>query len=146
RDVLHDSVSYRLSARGHYHPSFFFFFNDTATTEIYTLSLHDALPISSACPSTAARAPLAFQHRPVDEHVDEVAERQEDREQDHRVQNLGRGAETAAGQEDEDEQDRPEDQCALEDALPRRGPDLFPASVDELRLLLRCRRSPSGAR
>src|SRR5258706_16261100 len=31
---------------------FFFFFNDTATTEIYTLSLHDALPI---CP--------AFDHR-----------------------------------------------------------------------------------
>src|SRR2546426_12590192 len=31
-------------------PSFvFFFFNDTATTEIYTLSLHDALPISSLC-------------------------------------------------------------------------------------------------
>src|SRR2546427_3466250 len=27
---------------------FFFFFNDTATTEIYTLSLHDALPIWSA--------------------------------------------------------------------------------------------------
>src|SRR2546427_4585017 len=27
--------------------SFFFFFNDTATTEIYTLSLHDALPILS---------------------------------------------------------------------------------------------------
>src|SRR6266542_6755408 len=26
---------------------FFFFFNDTATTEIYTLSLHDALPIAS---------------------------------------------------------------------------------------------------
>src|SRR5438874_3146905 len=26
---------------------FFFFFNDTATTKIYTLSLHDALPISS---------------------------------------------------------------------------------------------------
>src|SRR3712207_8431664 len=29
---------------------FFFFFNDTATTEIYTLSLHDALPISRARP------------------------------------------------------------------------------------------------
>src|SRR3989442_15837326 len=29
--------------------SFFFFFNDTATTEIYTLSLHDALPICRAC-------------------------------------------------------------------------------------------------
>src|SRR3712207_9536256 len=27
----------------------FFFFNDTATTEIYTLSLHDALPISPGC-------------------------------------------------------------------------------------------------
>src|SRR3712207_7383200 len=27
------------------HSHFFFFFNDTATTEIYTLSLHDALPI-----------------------------------------------------------------------------------------------------
>src|SRR2546421_11680009 len=27
---------------------FFFFFNDTATTEIYTLSLHDALPISGS--------------------------------------------------------------------------------------------------
>src|SRR3712207_7088521 len=29
---------------------FFFFFNDTATTEIYTLSLHDALPISAFAP------------------------------------------------------------------------------------------------
>src|SRR5260370_1324989 len=28
-----------------YSPHMFFFFNDTATTEIYTLSLHDALPI-----------------------------------------------------------------------------------------------------
>src|SRR5687768_18083055 len=31
----------------HTNPMFFFFFNDTATTEIYTLSLHDALPISA---------------------------------------------------------------------------------------------------
>src|SRR5256885_1152338 len=30
---------------------FFFFFNDTATTEIYTLSLHDALPISIRAPA-----------------------------------------------------------------------------------------------
>src|ERR1039458_7906401 len=30
---------------------FFFFFNDTATTEIYTLSLHDALPISHLHPA-----------------------------------------------------------------------------------------------
>src|SRR2546425_6336626 len=34
----------------------FFFFNDTATTEIYTLSLHDALPISSKRPPTSAGA------------------------------------------------------------------------------------------
>src|SRR3989442_6415627 len=32
---------------------FFFFFNDTATTEIYTLSLHDALPISISTLRTA---------------------------------------------------------------------------------------------
>src|ERR1039458_10870324 len=40
----------------------FFFFNDTATTEIYTLSLHDALPISSTAGSSADRHffPTAF--------------------------------------------------------------------------------------
>src|SRR6266487_1491681 len=32
-------------------PFSFFFFNDTATTEIYTLSLHDALPISATGPA-----------------------------------------------------------------------------------------------
>src|SRR2546422_10438003 len=32
--------------RTFYYSCIFFFFNDTATTEIYTLSLHDALPIS----------------------------------------------------------------------------------------------------
>src|SRR6266436_10316635 len=39
---------------------FFFFFNDTATTEIYTLSLHDALPIGrppSPCRSLAVGPP-----------------------------------------------------------------------------------------
>src|SRR2546426_12827418 len=37
--------------------AFFFFFNDTATTEIYTLSLHDALPISGGrrCPPAPQR-------------------------------------------------------------------------------------------
>src|SRR5713226_10459911 len=35
--------------------SLFFFFNDTATTEIYTLSLHDALPI--ACGSKVVGSP-----------------------------------------------------------------------------------------
>src|SRR5256885_12193708 len=42
--------------------AFLFFFNDTATTEIYTLSLHDALPI---CPflrraASTLRPPLVF--------------------------------------------------------------------------------------
>src|SRR6478672_13892259 len=57
---------------------FFFFFNDTATTEIYTLSLHDALPISSAragsspgspppgCPSASSRS---------EEHTSELQSR-----------------------------------------------------------------------
>ena len=35
----------------------FFFFNDTATTEIYTLSLHDALPISEMSLVTKSRLP-----------------------------------------------------------------------------------------
>src|SRR5436305_8706078 len=45
----------------------FFFFNDTATTEIYTLSLHDALPISSTSCSpwwTATRPWPAYGARP----------------------------------------------------------------------------------
>src|SRR6202790_5803575 len=45
-----DRCSIRLSV------FLFFFFNDTATTEIYTLSLHDALPISQ---STSYSTPLA---------------------------------------------------------------------------------------
>src|SRR2546422_3013202 len=38
----------RQSVNNYSQESIFFFFNDTATTEIYTLSLHDALPISAA--------------------------------------------------------------------------------------------------
>src|SRR2546426_5844414 len=43
---------------------FFFFFNDTATTEIYTLSLHDALPISADPhrPRFAVRVPARRLH------------------------------------------------------------------------------------
>src|SRR2546427_8570919 len=37
-----------------------FFFNDTATTEIYTLSLHDALPISPAAPGAYPPWPRSF--------------------------------------------------------------------------------------
>src|SRR5438445_9584004 len=36
---------------------FVFFFHDPAPTEIYTLSLHDALPISSSSPATADETP-----------------------------------------------------------------------------------------
>src|SRR2546422_1785926 len=44
---------------------FFFFFNDTATTEIYTLSLHDALPISRdwRCAATGTLPPSPRGHR-----------------------------------------------------------------------------------
>ena len=42
-----ESVAFQvLQVGGIYNCSLCFFFNDTATTEIYTLSLHDALPIS----------------------------------------------------------------------------------------------------
>src|SRR6266478_8488499 len=42
---------------------FFFFFNDTATTEIYTLSLHDALPIASAPASVRTADSISVAHR-----------------------------------------------------------------------------------
>src|SRR2546429_9110976 len=45
---------------------FFFFFNDTATTEIYTLSLHDALPICGADHSHGAAAGLHL-HAPCED-------------------------------------------------------------------------------
>src|SRR2546425_6414364 len=38
----------------------FFFFNDTATTEIYTLSLHDALPISPEAEGLASHAAVGL--------------------------------------------------------------------------------------
>src|SRR5258708_22909680 len=44
--------------------SFFFFFNDTATTEIYTLSLHDALPISPVHPHQRGRSARHHAQRP----------------------------------------------------------------------------------
>src|SRR6266403_4880582 len=44
---------------------FFFFFNDTATTEIYTLSLHDALPLCSRCPWNYSEKSILW-HAPLD--------------------------------------------------------------------------------
>src|SRR5574337_1265828 len=43
----HHSISYAVFCLKKKKKKIFFFFNDTATTEIYTLSLHDALPIST---------------------------------------------------------------------------------------------------
>src|SRR5438874_8237524 len=55
---------------------FFFFFNDTATTEIYTLSLHDALPISctpnSRAPARRRRSSPGVSSLP---HVDRKSTR-----------------------------------------------------------------------
>src|SRR3712207_6913607 len=62
----------------------FFFFNDTATTEIYTLSLHDALPISCHRAHSLCRAPSttigrrlrARLWRRSEEHTSELQSRQ----------------------------------------------------------------------
>src|SRR2546425_1913162 len=43
----------------------FFFFNDTATTEIYTLSLHDALPISRSKSAWRANASSMWSKKPM---------------------------------------------------------------------------------
>src|SRR3989337_803005 len=45
RSILSTAAYATVSLTVAQHCAFFFFFNDTATTEIYTLSLHDALPI-----------------------------------------------------------------------------------------------------
>src|SRR5258707_8640129 len=57
---------------------FFFFFNDTATTEIYTLSLHDALPISisrrpSCCCTLSKKTSQKWRS---EEHTSELQSRQ----------------------------------------------------------------------
>src|SRR2546430_8601234 len=54
--------------------SFFFFFNDTATTEIYTLSLHDALPIYGA-QHEQIKAAKVGQRLPQDEKYDRADDR-----------------------------------------------------------------------
>src|SRR5574344_2192400 len=54
---------------------FFFFFNDTATTEIYTLSLHDALPIwryRTRRPDTQTQWPAATRRHRSEEHTSEL--------------------------------------------------------------------------
>src|ERR1041385_9538589 len=55
---------------------FFFFFNDTATTEIYTLSLHDALPIWRLAPHhDAGQQGRCHRHGRSEEHTSELQSR-----------------------------------------------------------------------
>src|SRR2546422_9696136 len=61
--MLHVLVVVVVSLCRRRSPSFFFFFfNDTATTEIYTLSLHDALPILPTHPSATFLSRLEFKN------------------------------------------------------------------------------------
>src|SRR6266700_8276327 len=55
---------------------FFFFFNDTATTEIYTLSLHDALPIYGLQHACCGFGHWRFQSRRSEEHTSELQSRE----------------------------------------------------------------------
>src|SRR3712207_7961809 len=65
----------------------FFFFNDTATTEIYTLSLHDALPISrwwtSARPMRLVRGSRASAPSPGERQERKAARRHRRRSEEH---------------------------------------------------------------
>src|SRR5574337_58124 len=70
-EQLRTSLNYLLASCDGLEPPthlfyFFFFFNDTATTEIYTLSLHDALPIlpSLGAPSLQPWDPAPAQKPP----------------------------------------------------------------------------------
>src|SRR5215475_16208785 len=68
--LLHMHIFFRV---------FFFFFNDTATTEIYTLSLHDALPISRPGPGRTAphaRPPAGPWPARSEEHTSELQSRE----------------------------------------------------------------------
>src|SRR2546422_3290355 len=58
---------------------FFFFFNDTATTEIYTLSLHDALPICDTTMAQAIHTALARAHADGEPVVAAVGDRKSTR-------------------------------------------------------------------
>src|SRR6267378_8064036 len=59
-------------------PFFVFFFNDTATTEIYTLSLHDALPISGgSCWNCWKRCMTRSRRSRSEEHTSELQSRRD---------------------------------------------------------------------
>src|SRR3990172_7141419 len=80
-----DRKSTRLNSSHGYISYAVFFFNDTATTEIYPLSLHDALPICpkgprrpswlSACTWKTVAAPVGSRRRRSEEHTSELQSR-----------------------------------------------------------------------
>src|SRR3712207_9176686 len=57
-------VSYVDTVRTHLHTDLFFFLNDPATTEFYTLPLHDALPIYRVAPRLAEQGDGQRRRRP----------------------------------------------------------------------------------
>src|SRR2546430_17332571 len=67
--------SIRFLFRSHF-LYFFFFFNDTATTEIYTLSLHDALPISLESEELRIRRHDRDSHGQLERVLEELAQRE----------------------------------------------------------------------
>src|SRR5258707_8573413 len=74
----------------------FFFFNDTATTEIYTLSLHDALPICRQAEDRAEHRrleALGSQARPQRPHAHRHEEENHDRDHDSLLHADGRSEE-----------------------------------------------------
>src|SRR5258708_476791 len=67
--AVSDHVIWRVTSPSGRHLCLsFFFFNDTATTEIYTLSLHDALPISALRAGRQASSDARQQRRDVRAH------------------------------------------------------------------------------
>src|SRR5690349_23653388 len=60
----------------------YFFFNDTATTEIYTLSLHDALPICK-CRCTASASPIRSTAMAIPERKFSISNRLAIRSEEH---------------------------------------------------------------
>src|SRR5690606_41373914 len=81
-DTSRPAWSVVLSCHRHFSLFFLFFFNDTATTEIYTLSLHDALPIWSrrvTAPRGGAGSGSAdayWSNRRSEEHTSELQSRE----------------------------------------------------------------------
>src|SRR5208282_6758257 len=74
---------------------FFFFFNDTATTEIYTLSLHDALPTSGGCGFRGSRKSTPFAAQVAAERAGTAAQEHGVKNVEVRVMGPGPGRESA---------------------------------------------------